>query len=205
MISGASFNDASKLKQEYCVSDNWIIANISAELIPEVLRKFLEYEGDQLFCLWIEAPSSMDDEVIEKAASDTEPGIMKTSHLDVYYLDGLSREAAQELLKIFEEVLVNDGLANFGFISQRGNEVGKYNYNVMKAYSDSGDTTGLKSVFDQLRIPEKETIKTAWDYIDQDHPGVSEKYVMEDGRDIYDVIAVLKENGMYLAEQREEE
>jgi len=208
MISGASVADASLIKQEYCIDGQWISANVSAENIPEVFREFFEYEGDRLYCLWIEIPSSIDNEIIEKVATkvatDIEPGIMKSTHRDVYYLDNLDRNTARELLGIFKEILINDGLTCFGFISQRGNEIGKYKYNVMNAYSDAGDADGLKTVFDRLRIPERESIKTAWDYIDPKRPGVSEKHEMKDGRNVYDIIEVLKENGMYLAEQRED-
>ena len=61
-------------------------------------------------CFFIlELPVSIDREkVIAK-------NIIKESHKDVYYIDGCSREECLALLIRYGNLLINDGLSQFGF------------------------------------------------------------------------------------------
>ena len=202
LIKGAKISDRIKLKEEYQIYDKWVSANISAENIRKVIDKFIEIENTNRFCLFIELPAKMEDETV---IGKTEERICLTEsmHIDVYYLDDISSAYLNELLNMFEDILVNDGLSRFGVLSQRGNEIGKYKYNVMKAYSNGNDFSPFIKVFNEIGIPETKNLVTAWDYFSQDNPGESEIYE-KDGRTIYDVVDTLKEVGMYKAEQREE-
>lgn len=202
LIKGAKINENIALKEEYEINGNWIYANISAENIRRIINQFIEIENTELFCLFIEIPANMTDEnVIRK----TEDGYCVTEkmHKDIYYLDDISAKNLNELLNIFEDILINDGLSSFGVLSQKGNEIGKYKYNVMGAYSDGEDLTPIIEAFYNVKIPRTDKLVTAWDYFSQDNPGESELY-KKDGKTIYDVVETLKEVGMYKYEQREE-
>ena len=201
MIKGAKIDDGINLKEEYKVFDKWISANISAENIRKVVNKFIEIEEGNQFCLFIELPSNQED---ENVIGVTQEGYCQVDclHMDVYYLDDISADQLMGLLDIFEDILVNDGLSSFGVLSQSGREIGKYKYNVIKAYSHDGLSPIVK-VFTALDIPETDELITAWNYFSKDNPGISEIY-NKDGKTIYDVVDTLKEIGMYKAEQREE-
>lgn len=202
LIKGAKVNENIALKEEYEINGNWIYANISAENIRRIINQFIEIENTELFCLFIEIPANMTDEnVIRK----TEDGYCVTEkmHKDIYYLDDISAKDLNELLNVFEDILINDGLSSFGVLSQKGNEIGKYKYNVMGAYSDGEDLSPIIEAFYKVKIPRTDKLVTAWDYFSQDNPGESELY-KKDGKTIYDVVETLKEVGMYKYEQREE-
>lgn len=202
LIKGAKVNENIALKEEYEINGNWIYANISAENIRRIINQFIEIENTELFCLFIEIPANMTDEnVIRK----TEDGYCVTEkmHKDIYYLDDISAKDLNELLNVFEDILINDGLSSFGVLSQKGNEIGKYKYNVMGAYSDDEDLTPIIEAFYNVKIPRTDKLVTAWNYFSQDNPGESELY-KKDGKTIYDVVETLKEVGMYKYEQREE-
>lgn len=202
LIKGAKISENISLKEEYEINGNWIYANISAENIRRIINQFIEIENTELFCLFIEIPANMTDEnVIRK----TEDGYCVTEkmHKDIYYLDDISAKDLNELLNVFEDILINDGLSSFGVLSQKGNEIGKYKYNVMGAYSDDEDLTPIIEAFYNVKIPRTDKLVTAWDYFSQDNPGESELY-KKDGKTIYDVVETLKEVGMYKYEQREE-
>lgn len=202
LIKGAKISENISLKEEYEINGNWIYANISAENIRRIINQFIEIENTELFCLFIEIPANMTDEnVIRK----TEDGycVAEKMHKDIYYLDDISAKDLNELLNVFEDILINDGLSSFGVLSQKGNEIGKYKYNVMGAYSDGEDLSPIIEAFYNVKIPRTDKLVTAWDYFSQDNPGESELY-KKDGKTIYDVVETLKEVGMYKYEQREE-
>lgn len=202
LIKGAKISENISLKEEYEINGNWIYANISAENIRRIINQFIEIENTELFCLFIEIPANMTDEnVIRK----TEDGYCVTEkmHKDIYYLDDISAKDLNELLNVFEDILINDGLSSFGVLSQKGNEIGKYKYNVMGAYSDGEDLSPIIEAFYNVKIPRTDKLVIAWDYFTQDNPGESVLY-KKDGKTIYDVVETLEEIGLYKYEQREE-
>ena len=200
LIKGAKIDESIKLVEEYEVADKCVYANISSENIRTVVDKFIEVEKENRFCLFIELPSNRDD---ENVVGVTEEGYYQVDclHIDVYYLDNISADYLIELLNIFEDILINDGLSSFGVLSQSGREIGKYKYNVIKAYSND-NLAPIIEVFTTLGVPETDELITAWNYFSKDNPGISETY-SKDGKNIYDVVDTLKEVGMYKAEQRE--
>lgn len=201
LIKGAKINGNIALKEEYEIDGNWIYANISAENIRKVIDKFLEIEKGNRFCLFIEIPANIADENV--IGMDDE-GFYQLDgrHMDVYYLDNITDEYVVYLLDKFGDILINDGLSHFGILSQSGREIGKYKYNVIKAYTRD-DLLPLIKVFNSFDLPETDNLVTAWDYFSQDNPGESELY-KKDGKTIYDVVDELKEIGLYKCEQREE-
>ncbi len=201
LIKGAKINNDIQLKEEYEIDGSWVSANVSAEKIRDLIDEFIKNESTELYCLFIEVPANADD---ENVTGITEDGIyqINKAHKDVYYLDDISATNLKELLDIFDDILINDGLSSFGVLSQSGREIGKYKYNVIKAYTRD-DLLPLIKVFDLFDIPETDNLITAWDYFSQENPGESELY-KKDGKTIYDVVETLEQVGMYKYEQREE-
>lgn len=201
LIQGANLSADVVLKEEYEIDGNWIYANISAENIRKIIEKFVEIEKGNRFCLFIETPASIAD---ENVVGMNEEGFyqLESKHMDVYYLDNITDEYIIYLLDTFGDILIHDGLSHFGVLSQSGREIGKYKYNVIKAYTRD-DLLPLIKVFNAFDIPETDNLITAWDYFTQDNPGESELYKKDD-KTIYDIVETLKEVGMYKYEQREE-
>lgn len=201
LIRGAKINENFALKEEYEIDGNWIYANISAENIRQVIEKFVEIEKGNRFCLFIEKPANITDENV--IGMDDEGFYqLDGKHMDVYYLDNITDEYVVYLLDKFGDILINDGLSHFGVSSQSGREIGKYKYNVIKAYTRD-DLLPLIKVFNSFDLPETDNLVTAWDYFSQDNPGESELY-KKDGKTIYDIVETLEEIGLYKHEQREE-
>lgn len=201
LIRGAKINENFALKEEYEIDGNWIYANISAENIGKVIEKFVEIEKGNRFCLFIEIPANIADENV--IGMDDE-GFYRLDgrHMDVYYLDNITDEYVIYLLDKFGDIFINDGLSHFGILSQSGREIGKYKYNVIKAYTRD-DLLPLIKVFNSFDVPETDNLATAWDYFSQNNPGESELY-KKDGKTIYDIVETLEEIGLYKYEQREE-
>lgn len=201
LIKGAKISENIVLKEEYEINGNWICANISAENIHKVIDKFVEIEKGNRFCLFIEIPANIADENV--IGMDDEGFYqLESKHMDVYYLNNITDEYVIYLLDEFGDILINDGLFHFGVLSQSGREIGKYKYNVIKAYTRD-DLLPLIKVFNSFDVPETDNLVTAWIYFSQDSPGESELYE-KDSKTIYDIVETLKEIGLYKYEQREE-
>ena len=198
-IKGANPSADVILKEEYGIDGNWIYANISAEKIRKVIEKFIEVEAGNGFCLFIEIPANIEGENIV-SINDEGYYEIENRHMDVFYLDNISGDYVLRLLDRFSDILVNDGLSHFGVLSQSGREIGKYKYNVIKAYTRD-DMLPLLKVFNSFELPETDELVTAWDYFDQDSPGEISVYE-KDGKTIYDLVDLLKTVGMYKYEQR---
>lgn len=199
LIKGAKFDFSDKLKEEYEIDGDWIYANVSAEKMIPVFYEFIEEEVNCRFCLFIEIPSNINDESAYKYSDGWYN--LQEKHVDVYYLDNISAEYLKGLLEAYGEILVNDGLSHFGILSQSSNEIGKYKYNVVKAYSPNGDIPRLAKMLEDFGLNETDNLVTAWNYFSEEYYGESRK-IKVNGASVYDVVDLLCENGMYKYEQR---
>jgi len=145
---------------------------------------------------------NLDQEKVEKEPEGNNPGILKSQHRMVYYLDGIDSEEGMEILDTFGEVLINDGLSAFGF-GTKDSEIGKYQYNEMLVHVYE-DMDPWKKVFLLAGVPERKDLTFADDVFSWKNPGVAERYEDDQGRSVYDVVDVLKKAGLYEAEVREE-
>lgn len=186
MIKGCQISDPSLLQEGYQQTEYGYCANVNAEKIRLLVERFITLHNEPCFLI-LEVP----------ARADTAP-----VWTEVYYMDGLSVEAALELLNTYGELLVHDGLVSFGIGLHSGNnEIMVEKYNCVTVYTKtSGQYNGF---FEQLDIPEVWDLKTAWDYFDDETPGDSFLYRWR-GKTIYDLVELLKNQGLYLAECREE-
>lgn len=194
--AGAGISSKEVLYEGYQKGDNHITANIGIGKIEEVLQHFIVIHEEPLFFI-LELPAKADDE------TEVAPGIVKTLHKDVYYIDGCSQEEALTILIRAGELLYNDGLISFGFgCHESKDEIMFGKYNVLTIYSENIDN--YNDFFEPHDIELTDKLITAWDTFSAECPGTSEKYVLGE-KTVYDIPKQFEEWGMYLAEQREDE
>lgn len=195
IIKGVKINDSDKLNEEYMITENCIMANIDANKILKIINDFVDIQKDPLFLI-IEVPTNEKDEGIEGS-------IIKELHKDVYYLDNMSKPFAKELLKIFGNLFINDGLSQIGIGNHVSNaEIMTDKYNVIEIFNGKDKIDNYEKLMDKYKIKKVEDLVTAWAFFNDSNPGEC-IYVDEDGKSVYDAIEVLtKESGLYFAERR---
>ena len=177
------------------LTEHHLMANVHAEKILEVFQHFIVIHDEPLFFI-LELPVSIDREkVIAK-------NIIKESHKDVYYIDGCSREECLALLIRYGDLLINDGLSQFGFGGHKSHdEIMLDSYNVVTIYSK--ELSKFNDFFEPHNIQFVEELVTAWKTFSKTSPGISEIY-KSNGKTVYDLPTELAEWGIYLAETRTE-
>ncbi|MBQ9415089.1 MAG: hypothetical protein IJU16_08205 [Clostridia bacterium] len=184
-----------RLFEGFEVDGNTIIANVSADKIRALMERFIDDHREPLFFI-LELPCHRDDE------TEIKPGLVEALHRDVYYLDDCTGAEAREILRRFGDVLINDGLCTFGFGGHRSNDelvFGKYNETV--AFSRKIER--MAEMFEEHRIPWTAELVTARRTFSANHPGRSDR-IETDGQTVFDIPALLEEQGLYKAERREE-
>ena len=205
MIKGAKIPVSASIIESYEVKNDGIYANVSAERIRSVLDAFIDANKGKRLFLFIEVPTNLVNLDVEEPVDVDGVGVIHQDYRDVYYMDDISADVVTGLLNVFDEVLINDGLSSFGIGTQDGDEIGKLQYNVMNILSAKGTYDNYVHIFANLGMKKVDDVITAWTFFSEDNPGVSERYVLDDGRDIYTIIEILSQNGMYLAERRDED
>lgn len=193
--SGCKVPFPERLEEGYAVHENSIIANVGADKAEDIMAHFIAMHNEPLFFI-LELPASLDSETV------VSPGVMKKTHTDVYYIDGCSQEEALAVLSRNAELLINDGLASFGYgghISHDEVMFGKYN--ILSVYSM--DIEKYDEFFAAHDIAKKDDVITTPMTFDEDHPGISEMITI-DGSSVYDIPEKFNDWGIYLAEQRED-
>lgn len=184
-----------KLSEGYEYIDSGIIANINADKLQSVLEDFIAIHNEPVFFI-LELPSNSKNE------TQVRPGVLEKAHRDVYYIDGCTGEKALTILTKVADLMINNGLCEFGFGCHRSKDeimVGKYN--VISVYTQNKER--YDRFFQDHEVNRVENLLTAWDTFSQESPGESAA-VDTDGKSIYDIPEMLKEWGIYFAEQREE-
>ncbi len=198
MIKGAKIKNAINLEEGYEMQENFLLANVDASKIINLIQDFIKENKEDSFFLFIEIPTNKEEEIKLQAKEKTEK-----LHMDIYYLDGITEKEANVFLEEYGEVLIHDGVVQFGFGTQRNEEIGKYKYNLVKIYSKDNLKKYTK-ILENHNIVKKEKVKTAWDFFTKENPGTSFSYYDKNEKNIYDCLKELKEKGLYKAETRVE-
>lgn len=192
---GVKIENNAELYEGYTVDEDYIIANVSVDKIDDVMKHFILMHKEPIFFI-LELPSNLKDEN-EKA-----PGVVDKLHNDVYYIDGCQPEDALMILRDFGELLYNDGISSFGFGCHMSNdEIMFGKYNILSIYSKNNEA--YSDFFQPHNIEQTEKLVTAWDIISPENPGYIGRYEVN-GKSVFDIPELLKDRGIYLAEQREE-
>lgn len=187
------------LFEEYEAGENVIYANINASRVIEMMKRFIEIHDEPMFFI-LELPCKYEDGITQ---SKTLVNLGENN--DVYFIDGMDARQAEQVLDALGGFLVKDGMNTFGIGCHRSHEeilLGKYN--VMTVYTR--DLDKYAAFFDSFGIKRTDSLVTAWNTFDPEHPGECTRYVSkETGRTVYDIPEIYKEYGMYLYEQRSED
>lgn len=183
-----------RIFEEYEQTEHGYIANVSTKKIINVLKDFISIQEELVF-FFLEVPTKLDEE------NERENEIVVNLHKDIYYMDNLTKEEAFCLLENEGELLVNDGLCQFGFGSQANNdEIMVEKYNIVTICCNKANA--YDNLFAKNGIKETKDLVTAWDTFSKDAPGYSEKIEI-DGKTVYSLIKEYEEFGLYFAERRE--
>lgn len=183
-----------KINEGYTVCENGIIANVGINKVDEVFQHFIFMRDEPMFFI-LELPAIDDDDI--KVAEHT----FASFHRDIYYIDDCTQEDAFIIMHRVGELLINDGLASFGYgCHGSGDEIMFKDFNVLTIYSKN--ISKYNGFLDEHNIPETDDLITARDTFTSEKAGTLKTFSLHD-RTIYDIPKQFKSWGMYLAERRE--
>lgn len=190
MKKGSFIPNNVELKEEYKIDNDTIILNIDVNKIEKLLQSFVKMQKEELF-LFIEIPTNIKEKSNEE----------NNNYKDIYYLDGISVDRIKEILKQYGDILINDGLCEFGFgVRSFTEEIMCLKYNMIRIYSKENIYKYI-DLLNKFNICESINYKSAWDYFKEENPGISKIYI-RDKQTIYDVIEIIKSWGLYLGERK---
>lgn len=183
-----------KLSEGYSYDEPWFHANVDADKIERVIAHFISLHNEPLFFI-LELPTNF------KYETETAPGEVECLHKDIYYIDGCTQETALAILEKAAELLINDGMAEFGFGCHASkDEIMAGKYNVVDIYTHNKDL--YDGFFETHGIERTEPLVTAWQTFSEEHYGECSR-IDTDGKSVYDIPEMLKDRGIYFAERRE--
>jgi len=188
--SGVTIPFPEKIKEEYQMYETSILFNISFEKLKPLIYKVIEQLSEPLFFV-LEMPLSQQEET-EFRLDETSP-----FHKNVCYLDGQSKEQIMNILSLYGELLLNDGISQFAIYSHATYD-GIYiqKYKIARIYSPA--PTAYIELLESFGITKTENIFTVWDTFTHETPGQTQRIEI-DGKNISDVYDELAKNGMYIA------
>lgn len=196
MINGCSIPDAGKLSEQYKIEEEYCIrANVNAGKIEGIFQHFISMQKERVFFI-LELPASEEDEKSLRKSN------FAPMYKDIYYIDGLFNEQALILLMKYGELLINDGLCQFGFGSLDWSaEIMLEKYNQMTIWTNNMEQ--YRNFFDVHDIHETDNYISAWDTFTSENMGEC-RSIKINGISVYDLPDELKEHGIYFAETRED-
>ena len=182
-----------EVEEGYDYKGKTATANVSYEKMKEVILGFIDSLVEPCFFI-LELPATRQQEEMLRENN------CAPFHSNVYYADGLSKKQLLKIIDSYGEILINDGVCEFGFASHiTRDEIFICKYNMVKIFST--DKEMIKNLFDRHNIPRRESLKTAWDTFSQNSPGDS-KTIEIDGLTCFDLVDKLESFGLYFAEVR---
>lgn len=192
---GIEINDISGIHNCFEATQKNILASISSDKLFKILLELVKQLTAPVF-FFIETPC--DEETEKKLRKDDSSPL----HKDIYYLDNCTTKVALAIIKRYGELLVNDGLVQFGFGSNTENEeIYIMKYNVLSIYAE--DTSSFCNILKNYNITQENNIKTLWDILSEDNPGAC-TLIDLNGENIFDIVENLKDEGIYLSHQDED-
>lgn len=200
VANGCEVADLTGVHEGYSVrpADGYVAftINVSAPNIPATFLRLSALPQEPVF-LTVEVGTHRDVEAtLRKTPADP-------FHTDVYYLDGLSHDAARGVFRSYERLLTHDGGVKFGVGSHatRHDEVFVDGYKVFAVYTVEPEK--YRAALTTLGLREEPAIKTVWQTFTRESPG-KRRVLSGGGKTIWEMVKELKGRGMYLAERRED-
>jgi len=196
---GIRVSNLDGIQEGYCVAEqqNYFIitVNVSAENIDFVFHSLCKKVRTPAFLILEHATHRDIERELRKNDTDS-------LHKDVFYIDGLQYKDFLKLYEKHKELLINDGMVQFGFGSHDGyDEVFVRKYKIFTIYADV--PSKYTDELEQLGIGRDDNLKTVWENFTDETPGRCET-ISIDNKNIYDMFEELKESGLYFAERRED-
>ncbi len=181
---------AELIKECYAIEGDNIFINADAENYQKIFKALALLIPEPCFFI-LEVPC---DELKEQELRKTN---YDPFHKDIYYLDGIGHQVVESFLTDLDDILINDGLSTFGFSALEDQiEIMKGKYNLITIYAKDKELFIKKLT--ELGIQNVERIITVGDILNENNPGYAEKYNGKNGRDVYSLLKMLKEVGLYL-------
>ena len=128
--SGVKIPFPEKIEEKYTICEPWINFNISFEKLKPLIEDFLINLCEPLFLYIYNPLSKNEDKGLRKKDSDP-------FHSEVLYLDGQTQKQIREIIEQFGELLLNDGMTQFGIASHKtGDELFIRKYKIVSIYSN---------------------------------------------------------------------
>lgn len=179
------------------VENNKIICNISASNFKTVMLNLLQKLKMPCFLIIEEPCDELQESKLRKTNRDP-------FHKNIYYLDNIDKKTMNFLMDKFGDVLINDGLSNFGFGSLTEQmEIYKGKYNSLYVFANDKMIDIFKEVLTKSGINEDKKLTIVNDILNGNNPGACSKYKDKEGLDIFKIINLLKECGLYLESTEE--
>ncbi len=198
LVNGVYIKNLDGIYESYMIEDKGefylFTINVSAENFQLFLKRVCAEINTPGF-LVLEVPTNRQEEQ-KLRNKESDP-----FHSDVYYLDGGSNADFDNLLNSYGELLINDGVSNFGFGSHNGyDEIFVQEYKIINIFTN--EPNKYEAILEALNIEKQNQIKTIWDNICPESPGQISTINIKN-ENIYDVIENLKNVGMYFHDRRE--
>lgn len=179
-----------KIKEGYEKTPNGLKCNISYERLEPLLLDFISMLTEPLFLVISIQLNELEEKKLRK--NQTDP-----FHDEVLYLDGCSKEDILKIWNDYGEILLKDGMSQFGVAShETGDEMFIKKYKIVDIYSKESEK--YVDLLKQYDINETEPLLTVWKTFSRQNPGMC-KRVTINNMDVYEVVEELKKIGMYSA------
>jgi hypothetical protein len=137
----------------------------------------------------MQLPLSIDEE--------NKMGFKEILHQEVLYLDGQTQSQIDTIMTSYGQLLLSDGLSQFAIASHKSHEeIFIQKYKVVSIYSEMPEKYAV--LLTKYGLHKTDHLITAWNTFSQDYPGECRRICIE-GLDAYNVVDILKDQGMYRA------
>lgn len=198
IIEGLNIADISGVKTSYSIiNDSEINCVLSAEKIKYIVKKAVKLIKKPYFFLEVPCTDAQEAELSNHGDSGT--------HMQIYNLE-VTHDVADAILKRYGDLLINDGLTNFGFCSlETETEIYVMPFQNIMLYNKN-DTSGFEKLLKESNIPKlkPEEFITIDSLLSNSNP--ADRVLVElNGETVFDVIENLTEVGLTLYKTIKEE
>ncbi len=186
--SGVIIPFPEKIREAFEFTNHGIRFNLSFEKLRPMVDEFLEGLQEPLFVV-LQIPLSREEEN-KLRKSDSDP-----FHEKVGYLDGQSKEQVKDILYKYGELLLNDGMSQFGIASHNTHEeMFIQRYKIVDIFSRN--KKAYVKFVKKYGLMQTDHLLTVWDTFTRETPGDNFSITIN-GITVYDVYDELVKLGMY--------
>lgn len=193
IIEGLNVSNIDGVKSSYTkINDSEISCVISAEKIKSIISKAVKVIKKPYFFLEIPCTETQEAELSQKG----DCGL----HMQLYNLE-VTYDVAEAILERYGDLLINDGVTNFGFCSlETETEIYVMPFQNIMLYNQN-DTQEFEKILKEENITKNKTEQhiTIDSLLSKDNP--ADRVLVElDGETVFDMLENLKEAGLTLCD-----